>query len=58
MTSERRSLSSCPGGICEKDFTFAKGSYATDVELGIEVTFDLFISCFAQGERYRRGSDD
>ena len=41
QTSERRSLSSCPGGICEKDFTFAKGTYATDVELAIEVTFDL-----------------
>ena len=41
QTTERRSASSCPGGICENDFTFAKGTYNTDVELGIEVTFDL-----------------
>lgn len=42
QTTERRSASSCPGGICESDFTFAKGSYSTDVELAIEVTFDMF----------------
>lgn len=41
QTTERRSASSCPGGVCENSFTFAKGNYSTDVELGIEVTFDL-----------------
>lgn len=42
QTTERRSASSCPGGICESDFTFAKGTYSTDVELAIEVTFDMY----------------
>ncbi|MGC3983141.1 MAG: hypothetical protein QM808_17950 [Steroidobacteraceae bacterium] len=48
-TSERRSASSCPGGICESDFTFAKGSYSTDVELAIELTFDLLKEVPAEG---------
>jgi len=41
QTSERRSASSCPGGICEKDFQMAPGTYVTDVELSIELTMDM-----------------
>jgi hypothetical protein len=41
QTSERQSASSCPGNICQKDFTFAPGAYITDVELAIEITYDL-----------------
>lgn len=40
-TLEKRSVSMCPGGICENAFVFAYGHYFTDVEMAIEVTFDL-----------------
>jgi len=42
QTTERQSASSCPGNVCQKDFTFAQGTYITDVELAIEITYDLF----------------
>ena len=41
QTTERQSASSCPGNICQKDFSFARGTYVTDVELAIEITYDL-----------------
>ena len=42
QTTERRSASSCPGGICEKDFQMAPGTYVTDVELALELTMDMY----------------
>jgi hypothetical protein len=42
-TTERRSYSSCPANICESNFNFPRGYYATDVEVAIEVTFDLYV---------------
>lgn len=41
QTTERRSASSCPGNICEKDFSFAPGNYVTDVELALELILEL-----------------
>jgi hypothetical protein len=41
-SGNKTSTNTCPGGICESDFTFAQGHYGSDVELAIEVTFDMF----------------
>lgn len=43
---------SCPANFCESDFTFANGHYGTDVELAIEVTFELFKSMPADLTEY------
>lgn len=40
--SDGNSSNTCPGGICESEFTFAQGHYTTEVELAIEVTFDMY----------------
>lgn len=52
QTTEKRSASSCPGGVCENSYTFAKGAYTTDIELGIELTFDMFKEVPADANGY------
>ena len=52
QTTERQSASSCPGGICQKDFSFAPGTYITDVELALELTIDMIKDLPADAASY------